>query len=184
MAIFARPGQCPTPRLVLAPPGRAVIVLALALVLTGCSTPSSLTGRTADEVRKAWGEPAARHPAMPGPVPLDQRWEYPTGPMGRQTWMVDLDAQGRVRQVKQVLTEQGLQQIQSQGPTPVAVLRRQIGSPGQVQALGRGRGQVWSWRYETNDCLWFQMLVDDRDIASAGAFVPDPRCDAPSDARS
>ena len=59
-----------------------------------------------------------------------------------------------------------------------------LGRPGEVMRLGWIGGQVWSWRYPTFDCLWFQVTVnDDSSLRDAGGYGIDPRCDAPSDRR-
>ena len=57
-----------------------------------------------------------------------------------------------------------------------------LGRPGEVMRLGWIGGQVWSWRYPTFDCLWFQVTVnDDGSLRDAGGYGIDPHCDAPSD---
>jgi hypothetical protein len=57
-----------------------------------------------------------------------------------------------------------------------------LGRPGEVKRLGWIGGQVWSWRYPTFDCLWFQVTVnDDGSLRDAGGYGIDPSCDAPSD---
>ena len=38
-------------------------------------------------------------------------------------------------------------------------------------------GELWSWRYPTNDCLWFQVSIGaDRKVVNAGQGI-DPLCD-------
>jgi hypothetical protein len=62
-----------------------------------------------------------------------------------------------------------------------AAVLRELGTPGERQGVGWLGREVWSWRYPTNDCLWFQMTVDvaaDR-VHDAGYGI-DPRCDAPT----
>ena len=150
--------------------------LAALLLMAACAV--QLPG-SEQQALATWGAPSARHPLPSGA----QRLEYATGPMGRSTWMFDLDAQGRVVRAQQVLTYSHLAAVQQALPMPAAALRARIGRPGEVQGGGWAGGQVWSWRYETNECLWFRVSVDDAGVAHSAAFMIDPRCDAPSDAR-
>ena len=60
----------------------------------------------------------------------------------------------------------------ARGPRPVVVYMHGGGWQG---------GEVWSWRYPTNDCLWFQVSVGADGRVRDGIFNIDPRCDAPSD---
>ena len=162
---------------------RAVTMLIAALLLAGCAGFGPATvrpGHTESAVLAVSGHPTARH-AMPDG---GTRLEYATGPYGRTTWMIDVDAAGRVSAARQVLQEGFLMGLQGRLPgMPRAELLRTIGSPGERRGGGRQRGEVWSWRYATNDCLWFQVSVGDDGLARDGTFGIDPRCDAPSDAR-
>jgi hypothetical protein len=149
----------------------------VALALVGCVTPPG-PGSTAAEVLRQWGRPTATYPLDAGA----QRLEYASGPFGRTTWMVDVDAGGRVRQARQVLNEAEFLRVQSEPGLTADALLRWIGSPGERRGA-RGGGQTWSWRYPTNDCLWFQASLDARGQVLGAAFGTDPLCDAPSDAR-
>lgn len=151
--------------------------LALVVLLSACVAPPK-PGMPVSELQRLWGMPNARHVLPEGA----QRLEYASGPEGRTTWMVDVDAAGRVQQARQVLTESHLMGVQAAAPMPVTELLRRIGRPGDVRGARAG-GQTWSWRYETNECLWFQFSIDAAGIAQAGGFAIDWRCDAPSDAR-
>jgi hypothetical protein len=38
--------------------------------------------------------------------------------------------------------------------------------------------ETWSWRYPTNDCLWFRVtLGSDGRTLGGGGHMPDPACD-------
>ena len=158
----------------------AAMVATLSAVsgLSGCIVQPPAAGTSATDLQRQWGLPSARY-AMPEAA---QRLEYATGPEGRTTWMVDVDALGRVQGAQQVLTESNLMAVQAAAPMPAAELLRRLGTPGERRGA-RGGGQTWSWRYVTNDCLWFQFSLDAQGIAQAGAFAIDARCDARSDAR-
>ncbi len=107
------------------------------------------------------------------------RLEFPTGPYGKQTWFVTLDAAGKVVQSEQVLTESNFHQINP--GMAQQVVRNLLGRPGQTQSLARGRGVVWSYRYENPFCQWFQVEIGaDKAVRSAGFGQP-PECDRPNE---
>ena len=152
------------------------------LLATGCATYTPQAGGTREAVQQAWGTPTSVY-AMADGV---QRLEYASGPYGRTTWMVDVAPDGRVMQARQVLNEAEFLAVQTQaarGMTRDELLRR-LGRPGERKHGGYQGGEVWSWRYPTNDCLWFQFSVSDSGRAYAGAYNVDPMCDAPSDGRN
>ena len=148
------------------------------LALAGaCASPPPAPGSSRDDVLRARGRPTAVYP-LPGG---GERLEYATGPYGRTTWMIDLDAQGRVAGARQVLGEAEFLQVQSTpGLTREGLLLR-LGTPGERRHGGRPGGEVWSWRYPTNDCLWFQASVADDGRVGSAAYGIDPSCDAPTD---
>ncbi|MCY1560143.1 hypothetical protein D9M68_972480 [compost metagenome] len=90
------------------------------------------------------------------------------------TWFVTLDAAGRVVRSEQVLTERHFLQI-NPGMSQDEV-RYLLGRPGEVETLGRSRGEVWDYRYENTLCLWFQVEISkERTVRSAGYGEP-PEC--------
>jgi hypothetical protein len=153
----------------------------LTAALAGCAAfapPDIRTGQTEAEVRAVFGTPTGRY-AMPAAA---TRLEFATGPYGRTTWMVDLDAAGRVTGAKQVLNEASFADFQARAPGMTRdELLRTLGRPGERRGGGRAGGEVWSWRYPTNDCLWFQSSIDDDGRVRDGTYGIDPRCDAPAD---
>ncbi|MDO8418509.1 MAG: hypothetical protein Q7S90_00635 [Rubrivivax sp.] len=153
--------------------------VAAALWLAACGTPPPGPGTARDDVLRDWGRPTARHTLPMGA----ERLEYASGPYGRTTWMIDIDASGRVVQARQVLTEAEFMQVQvrAAGGLTRDELLRWIGRPGERRHGGWAGGEVWSWRYPTNDCLWFQVSVADSGAVGGGAFAIDPVCDAPND---
>ena len=156
---------------------RGLPLLLAATMLAACAPLQP--PRTETEALQAWGPPTSRY-ALPGG---GQRLEYATGPYGRATWMLDLDGQGQVQGARQVLTDTELMAVQAAMPMPANALLQWIGRPGETRHGGRAGGRVWAWRYQTNDCLWFLVSVDDAGTAQNAAFMTDPRCDQPSDAR-
>jgi hypothetical protein len=154
----------------------ATVVAASALVVgcAGYAPPSDAVGRPITTVEQGLGPATARYPMPDGTT----RVEFARGPLGRHTWMLDVDMGGRVLRSEQVLTAERFAQVRD-GMTADEV-RRLIGRPGETRSGGFQGGEVWSWRYHTNDCLWFELsILDGR--ARGPAYAIDPRCDPPSD---
>jgi hypothetical protein len=116
------------------------------------------------------GEPSGRA-ALPGG---GTRIEYARGPMGKHTYMVELDASGRVRGWEQVLTEANFESIAIGAPQ--ADVRWRLGRPSETRVGWRGVGEVWSYRYESLFCRWFQVWLVDGSVREA-AYAVDPMCD-------
>ena len=143
-------------------------------ILTACSSyapPANLTGVTTDQLVAQMGQPDMQRQIDGG-----TRLEFPRGPYGHHTWFVYLDATGHVIRSEQVLTEKNFIQI-SPNMDPDEV-RFRLGRPSEVQELGRSRGVVWSYRYESPLCQWFQVEISkEQKVRSAGYGQP-PECDA------
>ena len=147
------------------------------LVLAGCAgySPSDLpAGASLDAVRSQLGEPSARYPLANGAT----RLEHARGPYGKHTYMVDVDANGRVVSWVQVLTETRF------GAIPAGMQTREvlaaIGTPSERRKGGRQGDEVWSWRYESPFCQWFQVAVLAGRVKDSG-YQPDPLCDVDVD---
>ncbi len=160
---------------------RLCVVLALCLAATACATykPQDIrAGQSEAEVTQLIGQPTGRYNLYPGIT----RVEYATGPWGRVTWMVDLDAAGKVTAWAQVLNETAFSYVQTHYQEMDAqLLRYTLGRPGNVRGGGWQGGQVWSWRYPTNECFWFQVSVlDSGKLRDGGTYGTDPSCDVGS----
>jgi hypothetical protein len=162
---------------------RRALALAGIVLAAACGTyqPQDVKpGMGEAEVAALIGRPTGHYSGPDGQT----RLEFATGPYGRVTWMVDLDASGKVIDApEQVLNEAYFSWIQRNARDRDSKwLLYNLGRPGEVMRLGWIGGQVWSWRYPTFDCLWFQVTVnDDGSLRDAGGYGIDPRCDAPSD---
>jgi len=149
---------------------------AAAALLGGCAgySPQSLpVGTPLADITTALGPPTGRY-TLPDST---QRVEYARGPAGRHTYMIDLDAQGRLARWEQVLTERNFNAITA-GMDRDTVLQR-LGRPSHVRGQGWPAvpGVVWSYRYETTFCQWFQMSIDNGGKVLDTGYAPDPRCD-------
>ncbi|WP_425257980.1 hypothetical protein ACPOLB_20965 [Rubrivivax sp. RP6-9] len=150
-----------------------------ALALQACAVaPPAAPGQSQADLQQRLGTPTGRYALPDGAT----RLEFARGPFGRETWMVDVDASGRATAVRQVLNEASFAAFQARAPgMPRDELLRTLGRPGERRHGGWQGGEVWSWRYPTNDCLWFQVSIGDDGLVRDGAYGIDPRCDAASD---
>lgn len=157
----------------------AFVAMLAAALLAGCAAfgPPPQPGQNEAQVLQRLGSPTARYALAGGAT----RLEFASGPFGRETWMVDVDAGGRVTAAMQVLEDGYLAAFQARAPGMGRdELLRTLGTPGERRGARLG-GETWSWRYRTNDCLWFQVSLTADGRVSDGAFGIDPSCDAASD---
>ena len=149
-------------------------LLAAGALLAGCAIPQPKrvqAGQAEPEVLAAMGAPTGRYPLADG----TQRLEFAQGPQGVRTWMVDLDAQGRVLKIRQVMDSFYFDQVQDGMPRDA--LLRLLGRPASRQGEWQGR-ETWSWRYDNTDCLWLRVTLDASGKVWGGAStLPDPQCD-------
>lgn len=147
---------------------RALCVLVL---LSGCALPPLQPGMHEVDVLRSWGVPTGRHALPDGGT----RMEYASGPYGKVTWMVDLDAQGRYQRAEQVLDEAHFDQVTL--GMPVAEVLRLLGRPADRLVDFRDR-QTWYWRYESVLCLWFGVTFSPQGIViEGGHYSVDPICE-------
>jgi hypothetical protein len=139
----------------------------------GCANQGAravLPGQTEAQVLAQRGPPAARY-AMPEGA---SRLEYSSPPTSRATWMVDLDASGKVTAYTQVLVDANFAQVRN--AMHQDDLLRLLGRPSNV-APERLSRQTLSWRYENNDCLWFSVtLSPGGQVMGKGMFLNDVAC--------
>lgn len=148
-----------------------------AAVLLGCASygPQDLApGASKAMIVQRLGPPSMEIMGQQGV----SRLVYARGPWGRHTWMLDMDAQGRLLRWHQALVVEEMMKL----PPGMAVheILFRIGPPAQRQPRGLKPGQLWSYRYPTNDCLWFQLELDERDLLVVAGTSIDPQCDAPT----
>jgi hypothetical protein len=158
---------------------RPLALAAMSIGIVACTgyAPRAIApGQSAGEVQQQLGTPTGRHALPNGGT----RLEYARGPYGKHTYMVDLDAAGRVTGWQQVLTEANFNQIAgSPGMTAEELLRR-LGRPTHTRSGGWQPGEVWSWRYDAVFCQWFQVSVVNARVRDA-SYGPDPLCDIDRD---
>jgi hypothetical protein len=159
-------------------PKRALIscaTLSICAALAACGTlraPGSLQpGTPIAEARQAFGGPSGEYPLPGGGTRLEFR-------QGRQTYMLNFDAGGRLTSSEQVLTPDSFARI-APGMDQTEVLAR-IGRPAFVTPIGWQQQQVWSYRYGglEGDCVVFQVAISNatHTVAGTGPNM-DPGCD-------
>jgi hypothetical protein len=153
---------------------RSLLCLPVA-VLMGCAGPQTnkmSDGQTEAELLATMGQPTGRYPLPNG----EQRVEYAKGPLGKYTFMYDLDKNGRIKKSEQVLTRQVFGQIKPNMTRDEVQLI--LGRPGDRQPEYMGK-ETWSWRYANYDCLWAQVTFSPKGYTTSGtSFTFDPLCDA------
>ena len=159
---------------------RALVPLvAAAAAVVGCAmlAPGGLPpGTSIDAARQAFFAPTGEY-RLPGG---GTRLEFAQGSFGRQTFMLDFDANGILTSSTQVLTEAKLGTIAP--GLPAEDVRMQFGRPAHVFSVPWQKLHVWNYRYAGGDCVWFQVSVSDatQQVTQAGTGT-DPACDGPND---
>ena len=137
--------------------------LVAAVVAAGCASigPGALKpGASADDIRAQMGAPRASY-ALPNG---GQRLEFRGS--GANTFMLDVDASGKLVNWVQVLNENNFRNI-GPGMSTEQVLMT-LGRPDDTSRVGRQGAEVWSYHFQNTQCLWFQV-----------AFGPDGRTSGP-----
>jgi hypothetical protein len=146
----------------------ALSIAAIAVSLSGCAAVSPVTsGMDAVQVQAKMGKPETVRKNPDG----SETWEYPGGPLGRQTYMVTLGSDRAVRDVRQVLSEEYFAKV-IPGMSRDEV-RRLLGKPGEISMYAARDEEVWSWRYQQGNAMFFNVLFD----RSAGAVRATQRLD-------
>lgn len=96
---------------------------------------------TEDEIRSQMGKPETERTFTDG----SKRFEYPHGPQGLNTYMVDIDRDGKLSAITQVLTAANFAKIHT-GMTEDEV-RRLLGKPGEIARYPLKPETVWSWKW-------------------------------------
>ena len=120
----------------------ATLVLLSCLVLFGgCATPHSLVPgqSTAADARARMGPPTDTRMDPSG----DQLLEYATGPEGFETYIVRIGADGKVKEVTQLLVEDQFARVVP-GKMTKAEVRDLLGRPSDETTYRTGL--TWSWR--------------------------------------
>ena len=155
---------------------RLACLLPAALLAACAGLPQSLQpGDDRAAVLARLGPPTAEF-ALPGG---GQRLQYASGPFGKHTWHVDLDAAGRFQRWEEALTEANFNRIEPGLTT--AQLRERLGPPSRVWAVHYHDQTVWSYRFWGPFCLIFHVGLTPQGIVEDTSYGPDRACDGPRD---
>ncbi|HEU0202765.1 MAG TPA: hypothetical protein VFR86_20330 [Burkholderiaceae bacterium] len=128
-------------------------VAAVILSLAACASPERIARGTPEaEVRDKVGDPVAVHVLPPNGV---RRLEY-VGANEQFTWMVDLDAAGRVERVRQVRTLENFRSLEF-GHDNMEDVRREFGRPYAVQYYRLSGNTAWLYPYREAGA--FEMMM-------------------------
>jgi outer membrane protein assembly factor BamE (lipoprotein component of BamABCDE complex) len=133
----------------------SLFLFALAAPLAGCANFAAVSsGMPAQQVQAKLGAPETVRKNTDG----SEVWEYPGGPLGRQTYMVTLGSDRAVREVRQVLSDEYFSRVRA-GMSRDEV-RQLLGKPGEIMMFGARDEEVWSWRYQQQNPMFFNVLFD------------------------
>ena len=133
----------------------SLLLLALAASLAGCANFAAVSsGMPAQQVQAKLGMPETVRKNADG----SEVWEYPGGPLGRQTYMVTLGYDRAVREIHQVLSDEYFSRVRA-GMSRDEV-RRILGRPGEIMMFSARDEEVWSWRYQQQNPMFFNVLFD------------------------
>ena len=119
-----------------------LIVLSAIAVIAGCASPRAFApGSSIVDVRAKVGTPTDIRFDRNG----DELWEYAGGPEGFETYLVRVGADGRVKEVTQLLTDDQLMKVVP-GTMTKADARNLLGRPSDQTFTSAGT--VWSWRFK------------------------------------
>ena len=148
------------------------VSLVLAVLFSGCASyapDANIVGLSRDQVVARLGAPDPDAAAR-----IQGRLDFLRGPMGKHTYFVYFDDQGKAVRFEQVLTEERFARIVPDMSVEDVVFL--IGRSRSTFGLARNRGFVWSYRYENPLCQWFQVeFTNEGKVRSAGYSKP-PEC--------
>jgi hypothetical protein len=150
-------------------------LLGLCGFLFGCASysPASLpVGTSLADARAKLGVPSGEY-ALTGGA---KRLEFMRGPEGLHTFMVDFDASGALQSWTQVLYEENFATIKD-GMSRNQVLLA-LGHPAHEYAVWSRSQTIWAYRFESPQCLWFQVGFDPQGQVTSTTYGRDPRCEA------
>lgn len=137
------------------PMTRALLLLSLSAWVAGCANFAALpAGTPSRQVQAKHGAPGTVWKNADG----TEVWEYPYGPLGRQTYMVTVGTDRAVREVHQVLSEEYFSKVRAGMPRDE--VRRLLGAPGEITVFDTRGEEVWSWRYQEQNPMFFNVLFD------------------------
>lgn len=150
-------------------------LLCVTLVLSGCALMPErlLPGTPRADIVQRLGAPTGEYP-----LPDGTRLQYSRQPAGQQVYNLDLDAQGGLRKVEQVLDIFWMQQnIALDRWTRDDVLRH-MGRPALVERVWSFTGDIWTYRFlEQNNPRQAHLHIDPQGVVRKLVFTDERRMD-------
>lgn len=151
-------------------------VIVAAAFMAGCAQPWQSVEPGADQsaLIARLGPPRETY-NLPGG---GKRLMWPTQPMGTTTTAADIDINGKILSVRQVLQESEFNRAKVNEWTRDDVLIN-FGRPAETAYFSRMQREVWSYRYMANniDYMMFHFYFDDQGILRLTQRTPDPMRD-------
>ncbi|MBA2964342.1 MULTISPECIES: hypothetical protein [Ramlibacter] len=116
------------------------------LVLVGCATGYNLQpGASREEVLSSMGRPTAVVKLPNG----NERLQYSLQPAGQYAYMVDLDGNGRMVSLRQVLNANDLGRLNTVGigQWTRADVEREYGRPARIEHVASWKGDIMTYRW-------------------------------------
>lgn len=144
-----------------------------ACLLGACASPASVPpGSSENELIGKLGRPDSEFRLADG----SKRFEYNRGEFMQRSWMVDLDASGRVARVDQVRDEAHFARLQP-GTDDKESVRRTLGTPWKIEYYPPSRLTGWLYPYRESGVFNSVMTVmfDPGGVFRRAENGPDPR---------
>ena len=134
---------------------RLALAAALAVAISACGSPGSVKpGDTQAAVKTTAGSPTAVISLPDGGV----RWQYSGQPYNQWVWNIDMDAQGRVLVVDQMMTDAAFARIRDGKDTRADVLR-DFGPPAEAFSFPLKDETAIMYRYFIEGGFYAAMFV-------------------------
>ena len=150
------------------------IGLGFVVLLTGCSLmPERVPlGATRAEIESRLGQPTGVYALADG-----TRLQYSRQPAGQQVYNLDMGADGRLRQVQQVMDAGWLQHIEVDRWTQDDALQN-LGRPALIERVASWDGDIWTYRFEeANGARQVHLHLDRAGVVRRVMFTDEPRLD-------
>jgi hypothetical protein len=151
----------------------------MVFLLAACASPASIPpGASEQDLIGRLGRPDSEFSLADG----GKRYEYNRGEFMQRSWMVDLDAGGRVTRVDQVRDELHFAQLRP-GADDKDSVRRALGTPWKIEYYPPSRLTGWLYPYRESG-VWnsiMTVMFDPQGVFRRAESGPDPRFDPGND---
>jgi hypothetical protein len=133
-------------------------------------------GATRAEIESRLGQPTGVYALADG-----TRLQYSRQPAGQQVYNLDLGADGRLRQLEQVMDGGWLQRIEVDRWTRETALVH-LGRPALIERVARWEGDIWTYRFlEATGSRQVHLQLDGAGVVRRVVFTDEPLPDDRAD---